>query len=516
MKKNLFKRIIALVLALVCVLSLAACGGGGSTTNKPDATKATDENGREHVTLKMFTYTPRMPGKDEMLEALNEYLNEKLNVTLELNVSSDYESTMGTRIDAGEDWDICLVGEGVKFTPYAERNAFAPLTEYLDLLPKTIAQLNATGLTSFTLNDEVYAIPVMKDIFTANGINVNQTLLEDLGLEVPEFTTNRDLVDWLLNAKKVKDAKYPDDENIPLFKSIYGNYDMWIVSERLIGGWDMPFVDVNIDAENGYKDIPLNDTAFCPFYTQEYRDIMKTIYKLVDAGVGAFDPGAYDVDDIHKKAGRILGSMSSGLIEVPEDQYPNFKSKLYMSNVFYADNYQFAFAINSKCENVERAVEFLEFMQNDTYAATTIHYGKEGSSWTDVDNDNVIELTEKNSDPGNRWWYTWYGYQLGGVTAMKVVPGYSSDYFENLKEMNKAAEPRPNAGFVFDEDPVQNQLMSVSNVYAEYHNVLKLGQNSNVDELVDQFVADLKANGMDEIVAEAQRQLDAWRADNGK
>ncbi len=516
MKKNLFKKAIALVLALVAVLSLVACGGGGTTTEKPDATKATDENGREHVTLSYFTYSPRMPGKEEMVEALNEYLKEKLNVTLDLHLSSDYNDTMGTRIDSGEQWDICLVGGPINFFAYADRNAFAPLTDYLDLMPETTGQLNSTGLTAFTVDDEVYAIPVLKDSFTANGIEINQTLLEDLGLEVPEFTTNWDLVDWLLNAKKVKDAKYPDDENIPLIKAVYGNYDAWFVSERIVGGWDLPLADVNIDEANGYKGIPLNDTVFCPFYTQEYRDLMKTINKLVEAGVGAFDSTTYDQDDIHKKAGRILGSWSSGLIEVPEDQYPNFKSKLYMTDVLYANYYQYGFAVNAKCENVERAVEVLELLQNDNYASTVMHFGKEGSGWTDENNDNVIELTDKNSDPTDRWWYNWYGWQLCGVTNMKAAPGYSTNYFAKIKEMNQTATARPNAGFVFDKEPVANQIAAVSNVVAEYHETLITGQNANVDQLVDEFVAALKSNGMDEIVEEAQRQLDAWREANGK
>ena len=82
--------------------------------------------------------------------------------------------------------------------------------------------------------------------------------------------------------------------------------------------------------------------------------------------------------------------------------------------------------------------------------------------------------------------------------------------------MNQTATPKPNTGFIFDKAPVENLIAAVNNVVAEYHNVLITGQNSNVDQLVDQFVAELKASGMDEIVAEAQSQLDAWRAENGK
>lgn len=511
MKKNLFKRVLALALVLTAVLSLAACN-----VNKPDETKGTEAGNREHITLTMYTYSGDMPGKQEMIDALNEYLGEKLNVTLDLRLSRDYEETMGTRIDSGEDWDICMVGGGVKFTDLAKRNAFAPLNDYVDLLPKTTGQLNSTGLSAFTIEDNIYAIPILKDSFACDGLDINEKMLKELGLEVPEFTTKMDLVDWLLNAKKLKDEKYPEDKEIPLFDAIYHNYDMWIVGERVYGAYDTPFAYVNIDEENGYEGIPLNDTVFCPFYTQEYRDIMKTVYKLVDAGVGAFDHTTFDVDGHYRQTGKLLGAFVSGLVEVSEDQYPDFKSKLYLSDVNYAGTYSYGFAVNAKCENVERAVEVLEFLQNDNYAATVMHFGKEGSGWTDENNDNVIELTEKNSDPKNRWWYNWYGYQLGGVTAMKAIPGSSSTYFEKIKQLNVTSTPKPNAGFVFDVTPVENQVAAVNNVYAEYHNVLKLGQNANVDELVDEFIAELKANGMDDIIMECQKQLDAWRAENGK
>ena len=99
---------------------------------------------------------------------------------------------------------------------------------------------------------------------------------------------------------------------------------------------------------------------------------------------------------------------------------------------------------------------------------------------------------------------------------MKAVPGYSTNYFAKIKEMNQTATPRPNSGFVFDKEPVANQIAAVTNVVAEYHNTLITGQNANVDQLVDEFVSELKSNGMDEIVEEAQRQLDAWREANGK
>ena len=511
---KLFRRVFSLILALMMVFSLVACSGSNGVDETPGET---DANGRPHIKLIMYTQATPQPGMTEMIETVQAYIKEKLNVTLDLRLSSNYDDTMGTKIDSLEAWDICLIGSSIDLQTYARRNAFADISNYVDLLPKTTGQLIDGALDSFTIDGKVYAVPILKDMFDRNGWSINQTMLDDLGVEFPEdYATKWDLIDFFYELKEARDEKYPEDEDSPLVQDIFYNYDQWYVSERLVGGWNKPIVDVNISEEYGYAGISLNDTAFCPVYTQEFRDLMKMIYQLNDDFIGAFDAKNFDADKVLLNSGKLLGNCGSGLISVSEDVNPNFKSKWYPSSICYAADYTFGFAINARCKYVDRALEVLELMQNDTYLATTLHFGKEGSGWTDTNNDNVIELTEKNSDSANRWWYEWYGWTLGGVTAMKAIPGSSTDYMEQMKELNKNSQPKPNRGFMFDSTNVQNELAAVNNVYAEYYNVLITGQNANVDKLVDQFIEELKNNGMDTIIAEAQRQLDAWRAANGK
>ena len=512
-----FIRFISVVLVLLMTFSLVACAPKDNDDTKPnEGTTAQDSTEKEHITLVMYTQGPNQVGKEDMIQELNKYLKEKLNITLDLRLSSDYADTMGTRIDAGEDWDICLVGHGVDFQSYARRNAFAPLNEHIDLLPDTTGQINQNAMSLFTIDETIYAVPILKDAWSQYGWIINQTLLDDLGMEFPEWATKRDLVDFLLEVKEKRDEKYPDEAGNALIKDVFYNYEQWIVGELIVGGWNKPLVNTNVSEETGYKGISIGDTAFCPIYTQEYRDIMKAVRELVKAGVGAFDAKTFDPDSALTNAGKLLGSCTSGLISVAEDVNPGYKSAYYPSTESYASTVKAGFAVNAKCENVERAVELLEFLQNDTYAATILHFGPEGKGWTDTDNDNVIELTELNSDSSTRYWYNWYGWTLGGVTAMKAIPGSATNYMENMKELNRTATTMPNYGFTFNSEPVENEIAAVSNVFAEYHAVLQTGQNDNVDELVDEFIAELKANGMDEIVAEAQRQLDAWRAENGK
>ena len=81
--------------------------------------------------------------------------------------------------------------------------------------------------------------------------------------------------------------------------------------------------------------------------------------------------------------------------------------------------------------------------------------------------------------------------------------------------MNDSAAVSPNLGFLFDTTNVENEVAAVSGVIAEYQSDIFYGMLDDVEGRINDFVEKLNANGIEKIVAEAQTQLDAWRATNG-
>lgn len=73
-----------------------------------------------------------------------------------------------------------------------------------------------------------------------------------------------------------------------------------------------------------------------------------------------------------------------------------------------------------------------------------------------------------------------------------------------------------NLGFDINTEAISNEVAACTSVVKEYNNRLQLGQEDDVDGIIDEFIEKLKANGMDKIVEETQKQLTAWRAANGK
>ena len=114
------KKILAILLALVMVLALVACQPSDSkptdgattpvATDGADDTAAPTEETLEPVTLRMWfhgsTVTP--DASATVMEAVNAYLGEKLNVTLEpiWGTWGDFDEATKTALAGGDDVDI--------------------------------------------------------------------------------------------------------------------------------------------------------------------------------------------------------------------------------------------------------------------------------------------------------------------------------------------------------------------------------------------------------------------------
>lgn len=535
---SILKKICASVLVLSMVLALAACGNEGkeSTSSKQSqsvaesktqesqeesSSKATEPAEREHVELSLYNYASILPGNEETFEAVNKYLKEKLNTTIDFHIykSSEYSSTVGTMISSGaENMDIIFTRSGmVDFQTYVAMNAFAPLEDYKDeYLTGTQAVSSEAHWDALTVKGHLYAVPTPRDSATRYCVYVNTTLLEDLGLTFPEeYHTFFDLVDFLYEAKAARDKKYPEKAKQPIVKNFGTAFEGWYNLESIGSG-----IYANVPGLSGIEGMGEGETVFCPYLTDEYREWAKLRAQLVKDCIIPFDEKTFDPDKVLYNAGEMIMDWSVGTVYRDEDtNMPYFKIKFVpaQDSVHATSGLTAGYAVSAKSKNIERALEVIDLINSDEYLATLLRFGPEGIGWTDEDNDGMVEFPALNADATNRYYYQWYAWQLGGLTVTKVPPASTTEFATLLSEMNDNATPAANLGFVFDKTPVQNEVAACANVISEYHTgALQLGQNENVDQLCDEFIKKLKDNGIEKIVAECQKQLDTWRAANGK
>ncbi len=80
---------------------------------------------------------------------------------------------------------------------------------------------------------------------------------------------------------------------------------------------------------------------------------------------------------------------------------------------------------------------------------------------------------------------------------------------QNLKSFNAKAESTQTLGFIFDPSNVKNEIAACNNVWDQYVPALETG-TVDPDEYLPKAILAFKDAGSEKIIAEKQKQLDAW------
>lgn len=538
--KKAFVRLLAFLLVLAMSFSMIACGAKDQPEDTPAAPSPSEEASsntpaepeeeeREYVELIFYTHVPKVTaGYEQTMAAVNEYLKEKLNTTVDFRIYDQgvYKDTVVPAFQAGDDMDCLLVGStGVDFTSNVVKNAFIDISDYIDTyLPGTKAQLPEAAWEAYSYQDGVYGICSIKDLSNQLGIYTNDTLLNDLGVEFPadNYYTWKDLVSFFYEVQEARDAKYPEKAGKPLLDireaGMCFYYDFY---DFFVGGYNDPLVITGIPGLQDYEGVKSGEEVTSYFYTEEFREYCEIIKGFRDNGIVQFE---YSPEEYTSLAdGDAIGGIVWGDLSVTrEGRGFNFDPTMhYAKAATLATSGMLAagFALPQQCSNVERTLEVIELLNTDEYLATLMHFGEEGVGWTDNDNDGVLEFEGTENDPNNeagRWWYNWYGFAIGAMTASKAPAGYPADFADRIYEMNTNGVDSGNLGFTFDATNIQTELAACNSVVSEYMSILSYGTASDLDATIDEFVNKLKANGLDTIIAECQTQLTEWRTANGK
>ena len=83
--------------------------------------------------------------------------------------------------------------------------------------------------------------------------------------------------------------------------------------------------------------------------------------------------------------------------------------------------------------------------------------------------------------------------------------------WSDLQALQETAFASPVLGFTFDSKNVQNQISACANIESKYASSLITG-SANPDELLPTMIEELNNAGYQDIIQEAQRQVDEFLA----
>lgn len=465
---------------------------------------------------------PPYPGNAAVNEALNEYLMEKLNceVNLIFLTSAEWETRVGTMIASGQDMGILGFGSQSKsdYVIEASRGAYYPLDELMEKYGQETKALFSDEIwDAMRINGNIYGIPSLKDNGYFISLVYNDTMAQELGIDVegfPQHSNWRELEPLLYEAKEKRDAAHPEWADRPITWDTSLVYPYNFAFETFLN--DSYLAVCNIE---GIMDVEGYDTdTILNFYeTPEYLEFALQRQKWVEDGIIAYD---YEKIRDYQYDGSIFAYVGWGYTYMPEHLFGDFVTKMRMSDRIWTETNNYFSAgtcISSNCKNPEQAMRVLNLVNSDPFMATMMRFGVEGVDWVYDENGKMTFEGTANADTASRSHHYWYGAPIGNLTIVDAPEAYIGPdgiMLTKIMEYNAACILPGHMGFVFDTSPVANELAACTNIVMEYQKELnegKLNSQDEVRESVAEFVEKLKANGSDKIVQEVQRQVDEWK-----
>jgi putative aldouronate transport system substrate-binding protein len=449
------------------------------------------------------------PDIEEVERAINDHIRpDGIQVDFVI-MDWSFVETINLMVSSGEKLDLIPVW-GSDLSNDVAQGKLQPLTPYLSGVAKGAAETLKDYLISTTDKNDVYAFPTIRDMSLEIGICAREDILTKYGYNVKDINNVQKL------EALFEDIAPKEPELIMFYTQGNGND----ITQQLLQDWDNLGNDEYGVLMNWGQDLPFKVVNL--FEQPEYEERVRLLRKWYQRGWivkdGTTNPQG---GPLQVGAGKLFAFASnlkpgfdaqsslaaSGVKMVQSAFGPAFSYTSYVALINWA--------IPVTCKNPEKTALFLDKLYTDPVVWNLLNWGIEGKHYKKLTNNIATYADGVNpSNSGYLMNLTWfYGNSL--VQGGLMWEGNADDINQQMREFNRTSMKSKAMGFNFDTTPVRNAITSVHNVINEYRLALGMGL-MDVDETLPRFKRALKDAGIDEIIAEKQKQLDAWASANGQ
>lgn len=470
---------------------LSGCGAASSQsgslpeTTSSSAETATPDDGAV-PTLKWIQPGNRMPQNYDAWQAeVNQYLEEKIGVHLDVEVVpwGDWDKRRNVLVSTAGDYDIMFTD----FKTYASdvaMGAFLDLTDMLPACQELYDMIPENYWLASSVGGRIYAVPTLKDSSMTQYFIWDQSLLDKYSLDVSEAHSLAEIDPALRTIH--------EGEDTPSFiLSQNGAIPILNVYDQM--GTGLPAIGVRYDDETA--------TVVPTLEQQDVQESLALLHQWYVDGIINVD-AAIHVEDTAPKpcsfgqgwslAAKTTWGPNMG-IEATAVQW----GETIVSNDTVRGSLN---CISGNCAYPEKALEFLQLANTDTYLRDMLYYGLEGENFQYTQDGKVEKL---NDD------WSMAGYTQATFFNVSLLASDEFDQWAEVKELNENAIPSVLLGFDFDAAAVKDELMNCTSIYNRYKSELLTG---TLDPAVGvpEMMGEMRAAGFDQILQEAQAQVDAF------
>ncbi|MBM6994686.1 ABC transporter substrate-binding protein [Paenibacillus sp. DXFW5] len=494
--KRSFSFVLATLMALVLVLS--ACGGNKNAESNSSNNGAAAGNSEEAVNLIWYTIGTPQKDVDRVMEEVSKYTKEKINATITMKMIDwgDYTQKMQVNVASGEPMDIVFTSAGgFDYVQNARKGAFLEID---DLLEKYGQDLKNTIDPAFLEGSKVdghnYGIPANKELPQQEVWRFNKTLADKYNVDITSVRSLESIEPLLKTIKENEPGVTPF--------AMDKNYVPYVPYDYIIQNLPMA---VKLDTTD-YKIVNILETP-------EMQAALNQMHKYYQAGYVAPEAAT---------TGSTSDLMTSGQWFMDRAQTQPLADNLWSASYGYpvvstpasdaiitnTSVQGSIMAISANSEHPEKAMEFLNLLNTDPVLRNMVDSGIEGVHYKKLDDTHYENLAESKN-------YDMPSYSLGNNMLLYLNPNDADDKWEQFKKFNAEGVNSPILSFNFDSTKVATEMAAVQNVKEQFWSSLMTGTVDPADYL-PKAIEKFKEAGLDKVIAEAQAQLDAWRAANNK
>lgn len=493
------KKLLAMVLAIAMILSMAACGGSG----KGNKTESGKLDTSKEVEVVMYFISDRPAGQDIIDENMNKIFKEKLNCTLKVNWIpwSDYKNTYNLLLSSGESVDLIYCAGWLGYSQLAQQGAFKNVDElWPTYAPENYAKATDEAKAQTIVDGKMYCIPTLWATYYGQGPLWRTDILEGTELEGI-------VLDSFENIEKYADfckENYP--EILPIEMNSNGsNYDsMW---GRYLGLREMGIF---------YYD-PTEEHPTLKTFTEldSCEDFLNMMARWNEKGF-------YSKSCLSDTSGDSSAEKGTAFLRCHNvDSFSGYQMKTNLgSSDFqwqfqdigkYAAHLPFtqdAVCVPSGSKNPERAVALWNLITTDQEAYDAFYYGIEGTSYKLNDDGSVTMLDPDTYSTSGMW-----TVRTTGLTRdAEGTPAEWNEWHETWEKMIKENDVwEKYSSLTVDTAGLDTELANINDVMLKYWAPLELGLNTNgIEGGVAEFNEKLQQAGVEKVREAYQKQLDAY------
>ena len=498
-----------------------------SSETKSSETSEVKVEELEEKTIQMWIMgAGKQKDSDKVYEVFNEMLQEYVpNTTVEIEciTVTDYKTKFNQALAAKEAVDISWVGYGTDLSVDINDGNLMPLDELLDEYGTGIKEIlgEETIDSHRAMDGSLYYIPSWQGMLADRRAYYVPTEFAALAGD-----------SWLEDTQKVVTKWWNDYESTADLDAVFEQWDKYFAALKAEGK-----LYAGIGGHFAYNfEFPYGLDECVPY--KSYVGVMHgdETYTVVDAvAQDQFKTWASHMADFYKK-GYVRSDIASatGLAFVKKGVFNENTQIVYCHNYYVPQDLEkqsgtagvelSAIAIENKptmakeantgmaipycADEPERAM----MVYNAIYSVPELYqllvYGIEGEHYT-VNADGTI-TTPYGSTPSAENDYGCNNWSFGTCENAFVTQADVPGYYDMLKEAEADARINPFLKFSFDTTNVAAQVSALSAIDGEYRKALCWGYTEDWEATYNKYVAERKAAGVDEVIAEFQKQLDEF------